>query len=81
MLIRLNCNEFSNWRCSLSARFVIRISNCEVVRDDLGTLDSLYAGCEWQILLDGVRIAFFSAGDLTGTITVHKRMNNTAHMA
>jgi hypothetical protein len=49
-------------------------------QDTLGTLGQYYAGCEWQILLDGNQIAFFSDadGDHPG---VQWRMSNASHVA
>jgi hypothetical protein len=49
-------------------------------QDTLGALTQYIDGCEWRILLDGVPIAFFSAGDLEAG-GVQWRIANAAHMA
>jgi hypothetical protein len=49
------------------------------LQDTLGTYASVYNGCKWRFLVDGVEIGFFSAGDtepLAGW-----RMDNGAHVA
>src|SRR5262249_11376516 len=49
-------------------------------QDTLGALSQFDAGCEWQILLDGNSIAFFSTADLfSNNMSWH--MANAAHMA
>jgi hypothetical protein len=49
-------------------------------QDTLGTLGQYYQGCEWQILLDGQQVAFFSDADGDQS-TVTWRMTNAAHVA
>jgi hypothetical protein len=51
-------------------------------QDTLGTYGWFYQGCEWQILLDGNAISFFSTADNDGPSgTVYWRMSNAAHVA
>jgi len=48
-------------------------------QDTLGTDGQYFAGCEWQILLDGNIVAFFSDADYEGPMSW--RMTNAAHVA
>jgi hypothetical protein len=49
-------------------------------QDTLGSAANVYQACEWQILLDGAQIAFFSAADLDRPSVVWM-MENAAHVA
>jgi hypothetical protein len=52
-------------------------------QDTLGTYGYVYQGCEWQILLDGAAIAFFSDADVASPTAGGPvwHMSNGAHVA
>lgn len=50
-------------------------------QDTLGTYGQYYAGCEWQITLDGAQVAFFSDGDIDQQPPISWKMTNAAHIA
>lgn len=50
-------------------------------QDTLGTLGQYYDGCEWQILVDGNPVSFFSDGDQDLPSCCFWNMTNAAHQA
>ena len=48
-------------------------------QDTLGTRGTQYNGCQWRIVVDGIVLASFSAGDAEATLGW--RMDNGAHIA